>query len=45
MTISEVMLDRWLLEQIDEINDDMNMDLENDVPMEELSREVLELLS
>jgi hypothetical protein len=45
MTISEVMLDRWLLEQLDEINDDMNMDLEKDVPREELSYEVLELLS
>jgi len=45
MTISEVMLDRWLLEQIDEIHDDMNMDLEDNVPMEELSQEVLELLS
>ena len=45
MTISEVMLDRWLLEQLDEINDDMNMDPEKDVPMEELSYEVLELLS
>ena len=45
MTISEVMLDRWLLEQIDEIHDDMNMNLEDNVPMEELSQEVLELLS
>ncbi len=45
MTISEVMLDRWLLEQIDEIHDDMNMDLEDNVPMEELSQEVLKLLS
>ena len=45
MTISEVMLDRWLLEQIDEIHDDMNMDLEDNVPTEELSQEVLKLLS
>ena len=44
MTISEVMLDRWLLEQLDEINDDMNMDLEKDMPTEKLSQEALDLL-
>tara|TARA_X000001036_G_scaffold379458_1_gene370306 strand:- start:400 stop:534 length:135 start_codon:yes stop_codon:yes gene_type:complete len=44
MSISEVMLDRWLLEQIDEINDDMNMDLNKDMPTEELSQEALDLL-
>tara|TARA_E500000081_G_scaffold145327_1_gene167093 strand:- start:814 stop:948 length:135 start_codon:yes stop_codon:yes gene_type:complete len=44
MTIAEVMLDRWLLEQIDEINDDMNMDLNKDMPTEELSQEALDLL-
>ncbi len=44
MSISEVMLDRWILEQIDEINDDMNMDLNKDMPTEELSQEALDLL-
>jgi hypothetical protein len=44
MTISEVMLDRWLLEQIDEIQDDMSMDFDQDMPTEELSQEALELL-
>jgi len=44
MSISEVMLDRWLLEQIDEIQDDMSMDFDQDMPTEELSQEALELL-
>ena len=42
-TISEVMLDRWLLEQIEEEYDVIEM--EKDMPMEELSHEVMELLS
>ena len=37
------MLDRWLLEQIEEEYDMMEMD--SDMPREELSQEVLELLS
>jgi len=41
--IEEVMLDRWLLEQLDEEYDMMEMD--SDLPVEELSHEVLELLS
>ena len=41
--IEEVMLDRWLLEQIEEEYDMMEID--NDMPHEELSHEVLELLS
>ena len=41
--IEEVMLDRWLLEQIEEEYDMMEMD--SDMPREELSHEVLELLS
>jgi len=41
--IEEVMLDRWLLEQIEEEYDMMEMD--TDMPREELSQEVLELLS
>ena len=41
--IEEVMLDRWLLEQLDEEYDMMEID--NDMPHEELSQEVLELLS
>jgi len=41
--IEEVMLDRWLLEQIEEEYDMMEMD--SDMPREELSQEVLELLS
>jgi len=41
--IEEVMLDRWLLEQIEEEYDLMEID--NDMPHEELSQEVLELLS
>ena len=38
------MLDRWLLEKIDEIQDDMSIDFDKDMPTEELSQEVLELL-
>ena len=41
--IEEVMLDRWLLEQIEEEYDMMEIDA--DMPREELSQEVLELLS
>ena len=41
--IEEVMLDRWLLEQLDEEYD--MMELGSDMPVEELSHEVLELLS
>ena len=41
--INEVMLDRWLLEQIEEEYD--VMEIENDLPREELSADVLELLS
>jgi len=40
--IEEVMLDRWLLEQIEEEYDLMEID--NDMPHEELSQEVLDLL-
>ena len=43
MTISEVMLDRWLLDQIEEEYDVIEM--EKNMPMEELSQETLELLS
>ena len=43
MTISEVMLDRWLLEQIEEEYDVIEM--EKDVPVEELSYEAMKLLS
>ena len=43
MTISEVMLDRWLLEQIEEEYDVIEM--EKDMPVEELSYEAQELLS
>jgi hypothetical protein len=53
MSISEVMLDRWLLEQIDEINDDavnnfadytrQNQDWRK-CATEELSQEALDLL-
>ena len=43
MTISEVMLDRWLLDQIEEEYDVIEM--EKDMPVEELSYETLELLS
>ena len=42
-TISEVMLDRWLLEQIEEEYDIIEM--EKDMPVEELSYETMELLS
>ena len=42
-TISEVMLDRRLLEQIEEEYDVIEMD--KHMPMEELSQDVLELLS
>jgi len=41
--IEEVMLDRWLLEQLDEEYDMMEMD--SDMPVEELSHEVLEMLN
>ena len=41
--IEEVMLDRWLLEQIEEEYDVMEMDAS--MPREELSQDVLELLS
>ena len=40
--IEEVMLDRWLLEKLDEEYDMMEMD--SDMPVEELSYEALELL-
>ena len=43
MTISEVMLDRWLLDQIEEEYEVMEVD--TDMPREELSQDVLELLS
>ena len=43
MTISEVMLDRWLLDQIEEEYD--MIEIEKDMPVEELSHETLELLS
>lgn len=43
MTIAEVMLDRWLLEQLDEEYDMIEMD--KDMPHEELSQEARELLS
>ena len=42
-TISEVMLDRWLLEQLEEEYDIIEMD--KDMPVEELSYETMELLS
>ena len=42
-TIAEVMLDRWLLEQIEEEYDIIEMD--KDMPVEELSYETLELLN
>ena len=42
-TISEVMLDRWLLEQIEEEYD--VIEVEKDMPVEELSYEARELLS
>jgi hypothetical protein len=43
MTISEVMLDRWLLDQIEEEYDMIEVD--RDMPIEELSYEARELLS
>tara|TARA_R100000005_G_C4821372_1_gene102536 strand:- start:318 stop:449 length:132 start_codon:yes stop_codon:yes gene_type:complete len=43
MTISEVMLDRWLLDQIEEEYD--VIEVEKDMPMEELSYEAMELLN
>ena len=45
MSISEVMLDRWLLEQIEEHYDIVEVDENQFVPREELSQEVLNLLS
>ena len=42
-TISEVMLDRWLLEQIEEEYD--VIEIEKDMPVEELSYEAMEMLS
>ena len=41
--MNEVMLDRWLLDQIEEEYDVIEVD--SDMPREELSQEVLELLS
>ena len=41
--MEEVMLDRWLLEQLEDEYDVMEVD--SDMPVEELSYEVLELLS
>ena len=43
--IEEVMLDRWLLEQIEEEYEIAELDENAFVPREELSPEVLELLS
>ena len=43
MTISEVMLDRWLLDQIEEEYDMIEVD--KDMPVEELSYAARELLS
>ena len=43
MTISEVMLDRWLLDQIEEEYDMIEVD--KNMPVEELSYEARELLS
>ena len=43
--IEEVMLDRWLLEQIEEHYDVAEMNENQFVPREELSQEVLELLA
>mgnify|MGYP001193809626 FL=1 len=42
--MNEVMLDRWLLEQLDAMDDDMVRQIEKDMPTEELSQEALELL-
>ena len=41
--MEEVMLDRWLLEQLEDEYDVMEVD--SDMPVEELSHDVLELLS
>ena len=43
--MNEVMLDRWLLEQLSAMDDDMVREIEKDMPTEELSDEVMELLS
>lgn len=43
--MNEVMLDRWLLQQIDEEYDVVELTENDFVPREELSQEVLELLS
>ena len=43
--IEEVMLDRWLLEQIDTEYDLIELSEENFVLREQLSQEVLDLLS
>ena len=40
--MNEVMLDRWLLDQLDEEYD--VIEIEKDMPVEELSQEALELL-
>ena len=40
--MNEVMLDRWLLDQIEDEYD--VIEIEKDMPIEELSTEVLELL-
>jgi hypothetical protein len=45
MSINEVMLDRWLLDQIEEEYEVAEIDENSFVPREELSHEVLELLS
>ena len=41
--MNEVMLDRWLLDQLSEEYD--VIEIEKDMPVEELSYDVLELLS
>ena len=41
--MEEVMLDRWLLEQLEDEYDVMEVD--SDMPVEELSYDVLELLN
>ena len=41
--MNEVMLDRWLLDQIEDEYD--VIEIEKDMPLEELSYDVLELLS
>ena len=43
--MNEVMLDRWLLEQLTAMDDDLVREIEKDMPTEELSHEALELLS